>query len=158
MSNFTVSVNVTGRSKKPKIDLSSTPELEQADILSLLLFRKTSDRLGSAQQNTLSNQAGRMGGSLASGLLEKHLGQALGLDAIEVELGDTESSGRKRVGRWVTQDLFISYERRFRDERTQSRSGNTVSLEKSLNRRLKLKTSSSDIGESALDVLWSLEY
>jgi hypothetical protein len=41
--------------------------------------------------------------------------------------------GSVRVGRYVTQDLFVSYEREFAEDEA----GNTVSLEYSVNHRLK---------------------
>jgi autotransporter translocation and assembly factor TamB len=57
------------------------------------------------------------------------------------------------AGRYVTQDLFLSYESQLGAE-----SGTRIGAEYSINRRLKLKGSGSDRGESALDILWRLDY
>ncbi len=118
----------------------------------MLAFGKTTDRLTSSEQNALSNQAQKFAGSMAAGWLEQNVGQALGLDTIEVEADDKLGTGRVSVGRYVTQDLFLSYGRQFTEE-----GGNTVEAEYSLSRHLKLK-GSSDVGATALDLLWRLEY
>ena len=78
------------------------------------------------------------------------VGQELGLDSIEVQVGDNARVG---TGKYITQDLFLSYERLLGKE-----SGNVVGLEYSINRRLKLKGSSNDTGETAVDLLWRWDY
>jgi translocation and assembly module TamB len=45
ISDYIIYVDVVGKSKKPDINYRSEPELDQGDILSLLVFGKTSDRL-----------------------------------------------------------------------------------------------------------------
>jgi autotransporter translocation and assembly factor TamB len=57
------------------------------------------------------------------------------------------------VGRYVTQDVFLSYEREFGGE-----GKNTVGIEYSINRRLKVKGSTSDVGEATVDVFWRHDY
>jgi autotransporter translocation and assembly factor TamB len=85
--------------------------------------------------------------------LEKTVGEPLGLDTIEIEAGDTLGTGSIRVGRYITQDLFLSYSREFGAE-----GSNTAGVEYNLNRRLKLKGESSDQGEAALQLLWEHNY
>jgi autotransporter translocation and assembly factor TamB len=153
VSGYIVSIQVGGKAKQPTLTLSSTPELPQAEIVSLLVIGKTTDRLTSSEQNALAGQVQKLVGGLAAGELEGLLGKPLGLDTIEVQTGETLGTGRISVGRYVTQDLFLSYERQIGEE-----SGNKVGVEYSINRRLKLKGSGSDTGESALDLIWRLDY
>ena len=47
-------VNVRGTLQKPEIDLSSTPPLEQADILALIVFNQPINQLGEGQQVSLA--------------------------------------------------------------------------------------------------------
>jgi translocation and assembly module TamB len=153
VAGYVVSIRVEGKVKEPKITLSSTPDLEQADIVSLLVIGKTTDRLTISEQNSLSGRAQQVVGGVAAGQLEKMLGKPLGLDTVEVEAGDKLGTGRVSVGRYITQDIFLSYERQFGGE-----GGNKVGVEYSINRRLKLKGSSSDTGESAVDIIWRFDY
>ena len=52
-------VNVRGTLRKPEIDLSSTPPLEEADILSLIVFNQPINQLGEGQQMSLAQRAQR---------------------------------------------------------------------------------------------------
>lgn len=153
VAGYIVSIQVGGKAKQPHLALSSTPELLQADIVALLLVGKTTDRLTSAEQSSLASQAQQVVGGAAAGELEKVLGKPLGLDTVEVEAGKEIGTGSVSVGRYVTQDIFLSYERAFGGEQS-----NTVGVEYSINRRLKLKGSGSDSGESAVDLLWRHDY
>jgi len=154
-SGYVVSIQVEGKAKQPKLTLSSDPELTQTDIVSLLVLGKTSDRLSSSEQSALSSQTQAIAGGVAAGLLEQTVGKSLGLDSIEVTSGEALGSGQVGVGRYVTQDIFVTYERQFSRE---GESGNTVGVEYHLKGNLKVKGSSSDLGESAVDLLWSLDY
>ncbi|MEN8131488.1 MAG: translocation/assembly module TamB domain-containing protein, partial [Pseudomonadota bacterium] len=158
VSDYIVYVDVTGESKKPEINFRSEPELEEADVISLLIFGRTTDRLSSSEQNTLSSEAGQLAGSMAAGMLERTLGNTFGLDTIAVDLGDADTGGSVGAGRYITQDIYLSYERTIRDPTKENRSGNTVGIEYSINDRLKMKGTSSDIGETALDFNWGFDY
>jgi autotransporter translocation and assembly factor TamB len=158
VSDYIVYVDVTGESKKPKLDFRSEPTLDREDVLSLLIFGKTSDRLSGSEQNSLSNKAQKLAGNLAAGVLEETLGKALGLDTVAIEVGDEASAASIAAGRYINQDLFLSYEREFRDPTKENRGGNVVGIEYSINRNLKMKGSSSDLGETALDFYWGFDY
>ena len=68
-------------------------------------------------------------------------------------MGDELGTGSVRGGRYVTQDLFLSYERQLGEQ-----SGNTVEVEYSLGPRVKLKGTSDDRGQSSVDLFWRIEY
>ncbi|MCZ6873895.1 MAG: translocation/assembly module TamB domain-containing protein [bacterium] len=155
VSDYVVSIQVEGKAKQPELTLSSDPELEQADIVSLLIFGKTTDRLTSSEQSALFSQTQAVAGRVAAGLLEKTVGKTLGLNTIEVEPGEALGTGRVGVGRYVTQDIFVTYERLLGGN---GKVGNMVGVEYSLKGNLKVKSSSSDLGASAVDLLWSFDY
>jgi len=153
VAGYAVAVNVTGRAQSPQLRLSSTPDLPQADIVTLLVVGKTTDRLTASERSGLSGKAQQIVGNVAASELEKFLAKPLGLDTLDIQTGDKLGSGKVSVGRYVTQDIFLSYERRHGDE-----SGNRVGIEYSINRHLKVRGSSSDTGDSAVDVLWRIDY
>ena len=153
VSDYTITLHVEGDSRRPDLTFSSSPELPEEDILSLIAFGKTIDRLSGSERTALSSQGAAIAGNIISGILEKQLGDALGLDTLEVEVGDELGTGSVRGGRYVTQDLFLSYERRLGEQ-----GGNTVEVEYSLGPRVKLKGSSDDKGQSSLDLFWRIEY
>ena len=158
VSDYRVSIHVTGRAQQPTIAFSSTPELPQTDIISLVVLGKTTDRLTSNERNSLGDAAQQLAGGVIAGQLEKTFGKALGLDTIEINPGAHVGSGSFKIGRYVTQDLFLSLGREFGQDSGTSSSGTSVGLEYSLNRRMKVRGSSSDQGETAVDFLWRLDY
>jgi autotransporter translocation and assembly factor TamB len=153
VSGYTVAIHISGRAKSPQLRLSSTPDLPQADIVTLLVVGKTMDRLTAAERSGLSSHAQQIVGNVAAGELEQLLAKPLGFDTLDIQTGDKLGSSKVSVGRYVTQDIFLSYERQLGDEK-----GNKVGVEYSINRHLKVRGSSSTTGDSALDVLWRIDY
>jgi translocation and assembly module TamB len=153
VSGYAVSIHVAGRAQSPQLRLSSTPDLPQADIVTLLVVGKTTDRLTDAERSGLSGRAQEIVGNVATSELEQFLAKPLGLDTLDIQTGDRLSNGKVSVGRYITQDIFLSYERQQGEE-----TSNTVGIEYSINRHLKVRGSSSNTGDSALDVLWRIDY
>jgi translocation and assembly module TamB len=144
---YEVKVEITGRASAPALALSSEPPLEQADILSLLVFGRPARDLGHEQSVDLQRKAI----SLASGYVMPELRQSvmktLGLDTFEV--GDEGV----RAGRYVTRDVFVSLAQDFT-----GRAGQVVGVDYAVSRRMSLKLSTSTRGDSAVDLLWRRRY
>ncbi|HSX80381.1 MAG TPA: translocation/assembly module TamB domain-containing protein [Candidatus Saccharimonadia bacterium] len=153
VSGYAVSIHVSGRAKSPQLHLSSIPDLPQADIVTLLVVGKTTDRLTASERSGLSNHAQQIVGNVATGELEQLLAKPLGFDTLDIQTGDKLGNGKVSVGRYITQDIFLSYERQLGDEK-----GDKVGVEYSINRHLKVKGSSGNTGDSALDILWRIDY
>ena len=144
---YTVTVEIGGRATEPTLTLSSEPTLEQADILSLLVFGRPARDLGSEQSLDLQRKAI----SLASGYVMPELRQSmmntLGLDTLEV--GDEGV----RAGRYVTRDIFVTLAQDFT-----GRTGQVMGVEYAVTHRMSLKLSTSTRGDSAVDLLWHRRY
>jgi autotransporter translocation and assembly factor TamB len=153
VSDYVVAAHVEGTARAPQITFSSTPELPQTDILSLLVLGKTTDRLTSAEQGALSGQLQQLAGGLVAGQLERVIGERLGIDTIEITPGATLGSGTISVGRYLTQDIFISI-----GQSVGNAGGPQVSIEYSITPRLKVGASSSSTKGTAVDFLWRLDY
>jgi autotransporter translocation and assembly factor TamB len=153
VSGYQVQIHVEGAARQPKLTFSSTPELEQSDILSLLIVGKTMDRLTSSDQESLSGQLGGAAGGLIAGPLQEAIGGALGLDTFTIGAGDSFGGSSVSVGQYVTQDIFLSYE-----VGMGKGGGNRVGVEYSVTPELKLKGSTSDNGASDIGFLWRRDY
>ncbi len=138
---------------QPQITFSSTPELEQSDILSLLIVGKTMDRLTSSDQQNLAGQLGGAAGGLIAGKLQDALGEALGLDMFTIGTGDGPGGSSLSIGQYLTQDIFMSYE-----VGMGKGVGNRIGVEYRITPQVKLKGSTSDNGSSAVDFLWRYDY
>jgi len=104
VQNYTVSATVGGSATKPTLTLSSVPDLPQADILSVMMFGKTTSDLSGGQQKDLQTQAATMAGGYAASQIGQAVAQSLGLS----DLGVTTSSGGVGFGRYLTKNVYVS--------------------------------------------------
>jgi translocation and assembly module TamB len=132
----TANVNLQGTLKNPKIVLSSTPPLEQADILSLIVFNQNLNSVGEGQQISLAQRAEGMAAGAAAGQLAKSIGNALNLDTFEINTAP-ESGGAAEltVGQQVGQNLYVKVQQGIGDQ-----SQTNVILEYELTKWLRLQT------------------
>jgi translocation and assembly module TamB len=127
--------------------------------VTLLVVGKTTDRLTASERTGLSSHAQQIVGNVAAGELEQLLAKPLGFDTLDIQTGDRLGSSKVSVGRYITQDIFLSYEQQLGDAKgSGTKEGTRVGLEYSINRYLKVKGSSSNTGDSALDILWRIDY
>src|SRR6202021_92891 len=98
----TANVNVRGTLGKPQIVLSSTPPLEQADILSLIVFNQPINQLGEGQQVSLAQRAQGLATGAVASPLATSIGRALNLDLFEINTSpDSGAAAQLTVGQQV---------------------------------------------------------
>jgi translocation and assembly module TamB len=104
-------VDVRGTMKQPDIVLSSTPPLEQADILSLIVFNQPINSLGEGQQISLAQRAQQMATGTLANALSSSLENALGLDTFEINTApDSGAAASLTVGQQLGQNLYVKVE------------------------------------------------
>ena len=86
-------VRVQGTLRQPELSFTSSPPLDQADILSLIMFNAPINELGESQQISIIERAGALaGGYLVSGLT-RSIANALQLDEFELQAQGERSLG-----------------------------------------------------------------
>jgi len=117
IQSVTANVNVRGTLREPEIVLTSTPPLEEADILSLIVFNQPINQLASGQQTTLAERAqGIATGALANGLANS-IGTALNLDQFEISTApDSGAAAELTVGQQVGQNLYVKLQQGIGDQ------------------------------------------
>ena len=129
-------VNVRGTLQKPEILLSSTPPLEQADILSLIVFNQPLNQLGEGQQVSLAQRAQSIATGAVAGQLAQSIGNALNLDTFEIDVAPENGGGPQlTLGQQVGQNLYVKVQQGIGDQ-----SSTNVVLEYEINRWLRLQT------------------
>jgi translocation and assembly module TamB len=101
-------VRVQGSMTKPELTFTSNPPLDQADILSLIVFNMPINQLGEGQQISLAERAGALaGGYLASGLT-RSIASALELDELEFSTQSEQGFAPSlSIGEQVGEKLFF---------------------------------------------------
>jgi translocation and assembly module TamB len=103
--------NIRGTVRRPEIALTSSPPLEQADILALIVFNQPINQLGEGQQISLMQRAQTMAAGALAGEIAKSVGDALHLDTFEIQVApDSGATAQLTVGQQLGQRLFVKVE------------------------------------------------
>jgi len=129
-------VNVRGTLQKPEIVLSSTPPLEEADILSLIVFNQPVNQLGAGQQISLAQRAQSIATGAVAGQLAQSIGNALNLDMFEIDVAPENGGGPEvTLGQQLGQNLYVKVQQGIGEQNTTN-----VILEYEVARWLRLQT------------------
>jgi translocation and assembly module TamB len=113
----TANVNVRGTLDKPEIELSSTPPLEQADILSLIVFNQPINQLGEGEQISLGQRAQQLATGAVASQLAQSIGNALNLNTFEINTApDSGATAELTVGQQVGQNLYVKVQQDIGDQ------------------------------------------
>lgn len=114
-------VRLTGTLRSPELTLSSTPPLEESDILSLIVFNRPINDLGTGERASLAATAGGIATGFLATPLGESIGKALDLDLFEITTsaeGDTLGAGIT-IGQQIGDKTFVKLRQQF-GERTYS--------------------------------------
>ena len=132
----TANVVLRGTLRQPEIVLSSTPPLEQADILSLIVFNQPINQLGEGQQTSLAVRAQQLATGAVAGQLAQSIGKSLGLDTFEISTApDSGAAARFTIGQQLGQNLYVRVQQDLGDQ-----SQTNFILEYELTKWLRLQT------------------
>jgi hypothetical protein len=110
-------VRLTGTVRAPELTLSSTPPLEESDILALIVFNRPLNELGTGERASLAATAGGIATGFIATPLGESIGRALNLDLFEITTtaeGDTLGAGIT-VGQQVGDRAFLKLRQQFGD-------------------------------------------
>jgi len=133
--NYLISAVVKGTAEKPTLTLASNPQLDQADILSLLLFNKPISALGKGEQISLQQNAISITSGFAAAQIGQAVSQALGLQELGVDITNVS----------VSQDVSGKY-------------GQEVSAEYQITSDWRFSVSTSTVGPDGVDLIWQKRY
>jgi len=159
----TLTLNVSGTSLSPQLSFSLDDQaISEGDAASYIVFGRSLDQLTFGQRSGLTGGGGSGNGSFAKGMaasllsdqLAKALGNELALDVIEINARDDWQSASFVVGKYITNDLFVSYQRDIGEVRNDDITPETVTLEYELTKRIFLQLIEGDSKESGFDIFF----
>lgn len=110
ISGVEARVHVGGTMLKPELTLTSNPPLDQADILSLIIFNQPANELGEGQQVSLAQRASALATGFVASKLADSIGKALNLDVFEIQTEATPTGGQGAtvtLGEQVGRNLYF---------------------------------------------------
>ncbi|MEZ5317590.1 MAG: translocation/assembly module TamB domain-containing protein [Vicinamibacterales bacterium] len=145
ISGVTANVHLGGTLAEPQVLLSSTPPLDQGDILSLIVFNQTMNELPTNERVSLAARAGALAvGAIATPLADS-VARALDLDMFEIRPSETATGASIVIGRQVSDRLFIGF-----SQDVGHGDASRVSFEYRLNQFLRIVTSFAQGGDPTL--------
>ncbi|TAK16667.1 MAG: translocation/assembly module TamB, partial [Acidobacteria bacterium] len=108
-------VDVRGRLSDPTLQLGSNLPLDEADVLSMIIFNRPVSQLGETQRADLVGAAASLAGGFVTSPLASKLSQELDLDLLELEtvtFGQNVAP-RIRIGQQVGNRLFVQFAQQF---------------------------------------------
>ena len=143
-----------GTVKKPQVDLTSEPDMAEADIMSVLLFGRTFEDLDDDQANLVRRRSAEMIASLGAVKLQEEVGGQLGVDVVTVTSTGRDKEGTAlSFGKYLNTRTLLSYAYPLDSE-----SRSFVSLEYFLKGRFVIRSTYDNQGVGSLGVGWSKDY
>ena len=110
-------MRVTGTLERPEITLSSSPPLDQGDILSLIVFNQPINELQTNERVSLAARAGALAASAIATPIADSVARALDLDVFEIKpSSDISTGGAITIGRQLNDNLFVGFQQQFGSE------------------------------------------
>jgi translocation and assembly module TamB len=150
-----IDVLIGGTADKPTLRLTSVPELSQADILSLILFGKTTNALGQGQQADLQQQAAKMAAGFAASQIGQAVASSMGLQSLGLELsGLGTSGGSVGIGHYLGENTYVSASQAIGSGPTSATSPNVtnVSVQYFITHWLSITTKTASDGSHEIDL------
>jgi translocation and assembly module TamB len=164
ISGVTALVNIRGTARQPQVRLSSQPPLDEADVLSLIVFNQPINQLGEGERLNLAERAGGLAVGYLATPLANSIARALDLDIFEIRAAGGDSGQPSiAVGQQFGSRLFVSFRQEFG-----SADFSELSLEYRINELLRLVSTVTQgsqrshrtqrIDTTGLDLIYTISY
>ena len=166
ISGVTAIVNIRGTARQPQLRLSSNPPLDEADVLSLIVFNQPINQLGQGDRMNLAERAGGLAVGYLASPLANSIADALDLDVFEIRTGGSDTgTGTTSValGQQIGSRLFVSFRQEFGSEELSQ-----LSFEYRINQLLRVVSTvtegyqrshrSQRVDPSSVDLIYTISY
>jgi len=107
---ITVFLQVSGPPESLEVTLTSTPTLPEDEILARLLFGRSMSQITPIQALQLADALGVLGGVTGGGQVMGRMRNMLGVDQLEIEVGENLSEDtRIRAGKYLRDNVYLEY-------------------------------------------------
>lgn len=150
-----LTVFVTGTTDSPEVKFNlDGSQISEGDALSYIMFGKSMNELSMDQQDNMAEKAAA---SIISSQLAGYLGEKLDVDYIDIKADEGFDNATVTVGKYITNDLFVSYEQRLGETNDKDLSKYEVRLEYELFRFLFVELNNSS-NDSGFDLIFRHEF
>jgi translocation and assembly module TamB len=154
VKDVNIILRITGTAKNPELLLDSRPPMDQADIVSYLVFGRPTGKATTQQAFKAEETALGITGNLAAGKLEEILAETLHLDTLSIDPGTEKiTKGSVSLGKYVTPRVFVTYQHPFEQGESPE-----LDITYEINRDLGLSAEVGNERTSGVDLIWEHEF
>jgi translocation and assembly module TamB len=152
-------IEVTGNLEYPIINYhENNNPITREDALSIVMYGRKRDELNFGSQTELSELSGNVAAmgfvsGIVSDRLSRSVGDDLSLDIVEVNATDNWQSANFVVGKYLTQNIFVTYKREFGQNMDNNLNPETISMEYEIKRNFFFQMIQGSPQESGYDLL-----
>jgi len=150
VNGFVARVEVSGKPTQPVFELSSTPDLPQDEILSRLLFGRSSIDLSPLEAAQLASSIARLSGRNAGFDPAAELQTTLGVDRLSIGANDA-GNAELGVGQYLAEDVYLQLN-------TAGADGSSVKVEWEPVDQVSVTSETTSTGENKLSIRWKKDY
>jgi len=150
VNGFEANVALTGTPTSPTIELTSSPDLPEDEILSRLLFGWSSVDLSALEAAQLANSIARLSGNSSGFDPTSGLQSALGVDRLSFGTND-EGSAQVGVGQYIADDVYLELN-------SAGAAGSSVEVEWEPRPQVSVTSETTTDGDATLSIKWKKDY
>ena len=153
---YDITITLTGTASRPELEFSSSPDLGEGDIVSVLLFGKTSAELDEGQAGLMAERTAQIAAAYGSVKLQESVAKRLGVDVVSIAPREDDSeTSALTVGKYLNPRVMVRYEQVLDEE-----SAFFVHLDYSLvaSQEWKLHTQVSQGEASGVEIKWEKDW
>ncbi|WP_170920281.1 translocation/assembly module TamB domain-containing protein [Desulfacinum hydrothermale] len=150
--DVSITASLSGPLSRPVLNFSSSPSMDQVDIVSYLLYGRAAGELNAQQAGALQRRGVQFVGSGTTAVVRDMLGETP-LKPDVFELKGTTGGNVVEIGKYVTPELFVTYQKGVTgDEKDQLRA------EYRLNRHISVESQWGREDQSGVDVFFRYDF
>ncbi|MEJ5348630.1 MAG: translocation/assembly module TamB domain-containing protein [Desulfosoma sp.] len=110
LRDVSITASLTGQISRPTLVFSSTPEMDQVDIVSMLLYGRPAKDLNPRQTQDLRDRGVQFAWGGTTPVVKSLLsGMPLSPDAVDIK--GTENGSVLEIGKYLTPELYVTYQK-----------------------------------------------
>jgi translocation and assembly module TamB len=159
----TLKLDVSGKAFSPVLQFMLDDNvIEEKDAIAYVMYGRSMEELTSGQQSgagaAQADLAKGAAANMLSNQLSQTLGSKLGLDVVDISSQGSLASATMTVGKYLTNNLFMSYQRSVGQTQGQEATPEIVTLEYELNKYLFLQLLQGDEKTSGVDFIFKYQH
>jgi len=149
-----IMIRLTGTFQHLNLAFDSDPPMDQAEIVSYILFGRGTEGLSDQETFKAEEMALSFTGQMAADKIKDMVGDTLGIDYLNISAGSSGlQQGSLSMGKYVLPKVFVVFRQGFSEQNSQQFE---VSYE--INRYFDIQSQIDNEQTSALDLIWKYEF